>query len=424
MRSIWRWATGLIFLVVVIVAVSLIGPAVPNEIVLLTGHEGTTFFEDGLRYQEFLGRHGVDVRLEQTGGSAENMTRIADAEVPTAAFAWGTVEAVSRMGEVPPGVESLGTVYLQPLWVFARSNLDADQLAKLRGSRIEAGREGTDSRLLAVFLLREEGVGESVIVDDNPLLTIDQVEAAVREDRIEALIAVGGPDSELIDTLLRAPNMRPISIERAEAFSIRYPFLKPARFPEGAHDLGANIPDHDLQLLTARVQLFVSDLFPPALADLLLQAATEIHGAATPFSSRGDFPSSMTGPFPLNRAAADFYLNGPPKLQKYLPFRLATWLDRFAAAGVAVASAAVTLFNILPAVLGLKFRREIKRGYRELQAIERLAAAGTDRDTLLEELGKTDRLTAGITPPLRRLGTQWLELRQYLHDMRDRLEAP
>jgi hypothetical protein len=131
----------------------------------------------------------------------------------------------------------------------------------------------------------------------------------------------------------------------------------------------------------------------------------------------------MTGPFPLNRAAAGFYLNGPPKLQQYLPFRLASWLDRFAAAGVAIASAAVTLFNILPAIIGFKFKRKIKRGYRELQAIERLAIAGTDKATLIEELEKTDRFTAGINPPLRRLGTHWLELRQYLHDMRDRLEA-
>jgi hypothetical protein len=74
--------------------------------------------------------------------------------------------------------------------------------------------------------------------------------------------------------------------------------LQPVRFPEGAHDLKANIPDHDLQLLAARAQLVVSESFPPALADLLLQAASEIHRGATPFSARGEFPNPESATLP------------------------------------------------------------------------------------------------------------------------------
>lgn len=88
-----------------------------------------------------------------------------------------------------------------------------------------------------------------------------------------------------------------------------------------------------------------------------------------------------------------------------------------------IASAAVTIFNIVPALISLPFKRRIKRGYRDLQALERSAAAGTDKRTLLEEWGRIDKTTAIIEQPLRSLGTQWLELRQYMHDMHDRLEA-
>jgi hypothetical protein len=171
------------------------------------------------------------------------------------------------------------------------------------------------------------------------------------------------------------------------------------------------------------VQLVVSDLFPPALADLLLQAASEVHGGETPFSSRGEFPSADTAPLPLNRAADNFYTNGPPKLMKYLPFRPATWINRFLAAAVAIASAAVTIFKILPALISLPFKLGIRRGFHELQAIERSAAAGTDKKTLLDELARVDRSTAMIKVPIRRLEPQWIELRQFVHDMRDRLES-
>jgi hypothetical protein len=102
---------------------------------------------------------------------------------------------------------------------------------------------------------------------------------------------------------------------------------------------------------------------------------------------------------------------------------LATWINRFLMAAVALASGAVAILKIVPALVSLPFRRNLRRGYRELQALERSAAAGTDQKTLLDELARVDRLTATISVPMRSLDSQWLELRQYLHDMRDRLDA-
>ena len=411
-RKIWPWIAVLIFGVVAVLALRLIGPAVPNEIWLLTGPEGTTFHDDGLLYQDTLGRHGMTVHLVPTSSSIENLETLIEAENPTAGFIWGLWDNEGRKTEPPEGVESLGTLYRLPLWVFARKEADVAQLRDLSGFRVEAGRRGSDSQLLAMFLLKEEGIGDDVEVSQTTVMTREQVREAVQDSRVGAIIAVGEPDSELIDTLLRSPDLQVLSIDRADAFAIQYPFLQSVGFPEGGHDLRANIPGEDLRLLAATSQLVVSDLFPPAIADLLLQTAREIHGRATPFSARGEFPNPETAPLPLNRAADKFYTEGPSKLQRYLPFRLASWVDRFLAALVAIASAAVTIFKIVPAIVSLPFRRRILHGYRDLQALEQSAAAGTDRKTLLEEWDRIDRDTATIEPPLRNLATQWLELRQ------------
>ena len=421
-RKSWTWVALLTFGVAVWLALRLIGPAVPNEIRMLTGPEGTTFHEDGLLYREILGRHGVTVHLEPTSGSVENLENLMAAEEPTAAFIWGLWEGDGERKEPPEGVESLGTLYRLPLWVFGHRGSEVDQLRDLSGFRVEAGKKGSDSRLLALFLLEEEGIEGEVELSQTTALTVDQVREAAGNDRVGAVIAVGMPDSELIDTLLRSSELQVLSIQRADAFAIRYPFLQSVRFPEGGHDLRANIPDQDLQLLAATAQLIVSDLFPPALADLLLQAAKEIHGRATPFSSQGEFPRPDTAPLPLSRAADNFYTDGPPRLQKYLPFRLATWVDRFLAALVAIASAAITIFNIIPALISLPFRLRIRRGYIDLRALEGSAAAGADKKSILDELARVDRSTAAIRVPLHSLDIQWIELRQFVHDMRDRLE--
>ncbi len=419
----WRWIAILVFIGFVLMALRLIGPAVPNELRMLTGPEGTTFYDDGLRYKEILSRHGVTVQLEQTSGSVENLNDLTDAKVHTAAFVWGTPDPADRDKSVPEDIESLGTMFLQPVWVFVSMDADLTRLRDLGGSRVEAGQEGSDSRLLALFLLQEEGIGDDVEFAQDDTMTPDQALAAIENNQVAAIIAVGEPDSELIDTLLRSSELQVLSVKRADAFVIQYPSLQSVRFPEGAHDIKANIPDHDLQLLAARAQLIVSHLFPPSLADLLLQAASEIHSDATPFSARGEFPSPETAPLPLSRAADNFYTNGPPKLQKFLPFRLATWINRFFMAAVALASGAVAILKIVPALISLPFKLSIKRGYSELDAIERSAAAGTDKKTLLAELAKVDRSTATVKAPMRSLESQWLELRQYMHDMRDRIDA-
>ncbi|MGB6851174.1 MAG: hypothetical protein WBG49_01090, partial [Thermoanaerobaculia bacterium] len=64
--KVWRWIAILAFVASVVVALRLIGPAVPNEIRMLTGPEDSAFYANGLRYKEILGRHGVTVHLEET----------------------------------------------------------------------------------------------------------------------------------------------------------------------------------------------------------------------------------------------------------------------------------------------------------------------------------------------------------------------
>ena len=127
----WRWIVVLVFVVSVLIALRLIGPAVPNEIRMLTGPEDSTFYADALRYKVILSRHGVTVHLEQTSGSVENLA-------------------------------------------------DLNRLQDLSGAKIEAGEERSDSLLLALFLLQEEGIGDEVEFAQTDALTPDQALGAIQ----------------------------------------------------------------------------------------------------------------------------------------------------------------------------------------------------------------------------------------------------
>ena len=196
-----RWLAVLLFLVAVLMALRLIGPKVPNEIRMLSGPEGTTYHDDALRYQEFLGRHGVTVHLEQTSGSVENLKALIDADQPTVGFVSGLLDASGKAIEDPEDVESLGTMYLQPLWVFASKAADLEQLRDLIGTRVEAGSKGSDARSAAFFLLSEEGISDEVDFGQESPLTPEGVLEVAENDKVTAVIAVGEPDSEVIDLL-------------------------------------------------------------------------------------------------------------------------------------------------------------------------------------------------------------------------------
>jgi len=416
----------LLFLVCAVLGFRLIKPAVPMEFDLLAGPLGSTFYSDALRYRQILARHGVTLNVIETSGSVDNLRRLTEAERPTAAFADAVQVVQDKVGAQTGGISSLGTLYLQPLWFFVTKGAGIEDLTDLRGHRVAPGRKGGSARMLAVFLMDATGLEEDVDIvqvdgsGDDP--TVAEALDALRTKRVAAIIATGLPDSPLIDGLLRETELDAFPVSRSEAIALRFQFLRVVRLPEGAHDLKANIPTRDLQLLAAGTELLVADQFPPVLTDLLLEAGAEIHGEPTLFSRRGEFPTPDMVSLPLNLAASHYFKDGPPALREVLPFQLATLVDRFFTMAVALGSAALALFGLLPKLLAMPFNLSLKKVYRRLEVIEKSMATDPDRAAVIAELNALDRISAGMRVPMKTLEAPWFELRQNIHDFRDRLD--
>ncbi|MBS1199322.1 MAG: C4-dicarboxylate transporter substrate-binding protein, partial [Proteobacteria bacterium] len=56
-------------------------------------------------------------------------------------------------------------------------------------------------------------------------------------------------------------------------------------------DFGKNIPSHNINLLSPTVELIARADLHPALSDLLLEAAREVHGRAGRYQKKGEFPA-------------------------------------------------------------------------------------------------------------------------------------
>jgi TRAP-type uncharacterized transport system substrate-binding protein len=438
--TLGRFATVAIlgFLVYIVVQTRL---AAPPEFDLLAGPENSTFYRDALRFQEILARDGVRLNIIETRGSVDNVRRLLEAEGPTAAFvdAVGAIQlqeadtAGGSSADPEPdadpldGITSLGAIYLQPLWFFVRADRESIDLENVRARRFGVGPEGSTSRLIADLLLRnlaEDAAFELVDVGGaDEEIEFEEIANALREDRVQVALVVGQPQTELVDRLLRAPGIHAAQVRRSDAYALHFRYLAPIRLPEGGHDLGDNVPAEDVRTLAASTELLVTGLFPPPLADLLLQATAEVHGGASLFTERNAFPNPDMVSARLNGSAARYYESGPPLLRTVLPFQLATWIDRFIGVVVAFGSIAFALFSIIPKLIEMHLGRKLQAAYRRMEHVEKQFAAGGAPAPLLAELDAIEESTSDTRIILRGTISSWLEMRQFLYDLRERIQG-
>jgi hypothetical protein len=212
--------------------------------------------------------------------------------------------------------------------------------------------------------------------------------AALKSGRVAAAFFVASPEAPLVKALLVDPDLALLSMERAEAYTRRNAFLSQVHISEGMLDLEGNVPPGTVQLISPTANLVIREDLHPALVDLLLQAARSVHGAGGMFERPGEFPSPQQLEFPLSPEAKRFYEYGPPFLQRFLPFWIATLIDRLKVLMLPLVVLLIPLLKIVPPTLRWKIRRKIIRWYKEIQALD-VALDEEDAASHLEEFASS-----------------------------------
>jgi uncharacterized protein len=370
-----------------VVAISFVEPAPPRRIVLATGRSDGAYQQFGLRYQAELAREGVTVELRPTSGAVENVRLLLDpASGVDVAFVQGGVGAA-----VPDAdLVALGSLYFEPLWVFTRGGIRGDDIRGLRGLRIAVGPDGSGTRALVDLLLRANGIDAQTA----KLLPLTGLEAvrALRAGEVDAAAFVASPESATVREAVSIPDATLVSFPRAEAYTRRFPFLSRLTLPEGALSLERNLPRREVLLLSPTASLVVRQDFHPALSDLLLVSATQIHSRAGLFERARQFPSPDFTDFPLSAEALRFHRSGPPFLARYLPFWAATLVDRLKIMLLPLVALLFPLFKILPPVYRWRTRRKIYRWYGQVQAADVALCQPQPAEALDRLLAELDRV--------------------------------
>ena len=197
-------------------------------------------------------------------------------------------------------------------------------------------------------------------------------------------------------TLLRAPGVRLFDFTQADGYTRRIGYLNKLELPKGSIDFGKDIPQADIHLIGPTVELIARADLHPALSDLLIEAAQEVHGNAGLFKRRGEFPAPIEHEFHISADALRYYKSGKSFIYRNLPFRVASLVNRVLVVFVPTVIVLFPVLRLIPALYRWRIRMRIYRWYRELLALERdmmSREASEEREALL---GRIDQIEAEV----------------------------
>lgn len=407
-------------------ALHFVRPMPPRTLVMSGGPKGSSFETFAKRYGAILAENGINLKIVPSAGSLQNLDRLSEAH---SHFDIALVQAgITETGTAKQGVDtrnlvSLGSMFYQPLTVFYRARRRISRLSQLAGERIAIGKQGSGTRLLALALLNGNGIGTGAgtgtsasastgtgtsastststgaeTQDTTQLLDLDGDAArkALVDGQVDAIFLTGdSAPPATIRAMLHTRGVRMFTFPQADAYARLFPYLHELAIPAGTFDLGANLPRRPLTLLAPAVELIAHSDLHPALCDLLIQAAQQVHGRPTRLQHAREFPNTYTYTFPLDSEAASYYKSGGGSVAyRYLPFRLASLVTRIAAVLVPIIVILIPGLRYLPNLYAWRVNSRIHRRYGELMALER-ESLGTltpeRREALLERLNEIER---------------------------------
>lgn len=156
----------------------------------------------------------LDTGVESTGGSVDNLARLAARAADVAFSQVDTVsEALARMEPGDPRApRALARIYDDVVHVVVRASSPATTLADLRGARVSIG--ARDSGVLGVATRLLEAAGLSPDSDLRPeTLGLEASVAALQADRIDAFFWSGGLPTGAVSDLARTVRIRLLDLD-------------------------------------------------------------------------------------------------------------------------------------------------------------------------------------------------------------------
>ena len=228
-------------------------------------------------------------------------------------------------------VKALGSLILEPLFIFYRNDLELNSLADFKGLKLGVGPENSGTRLLAETILNLYDVNNenTTFIDKTHSIHFDMMENGTLDIGFFLLPA----NNQFIFKLGTNPNLEIFSLNSSKALSRKFDYLYPEVVQAGGFDLKNNIPEEDIQVISLPVDLVAKKNLDPSVVVAVSLILKEEFKAPNIISDASTFPSmEYIKNLEVNKRAKEIIempFGSLPFLYKYLPFGFASFVDKF-----------------------------------------------------------------------------------------------
>ena len=414
MLKVWA-PLALIVVAGFLVAYRYVGSPPPRAIRIATGAADGAYHSFAQQYARLLARDGITLEVIPTAGTVENLELLKSGDVSLALVQGGCATDADRAD-----LQSLGSVFLEAVWVFTSRVSPIHRLNELEGRRVTVGPPGSGTQLLAKQLLGANGVSESNATFVHTE-TADFMSGLLRGD-VDAGIVVASAEAPVVHTLAQQPQLELLDLERTGAYGRVFPFLTPVTLDEGVLNLARNIPPRDTRLVATAASLAARRDLHPALIPALLDAATRVHQPGGLLEETGQFPSGNLVDLPMNEDASRYIRIGPSFLYRWLPYGTAVVLDRLKVLLLPMVALLLPLFRIAPPLYQWRVRSRVYRWYAAVRDIDlAISSEEPDAASLRSRLHALESDVASVSVPLAYTGEQY-HLRLHIHLLQEELD--
>jgi len=383
------WPLALIALIGLIVAAQFIKPAPPGKVTFAAGGLDGAYYAYAERYRALFDEAGIEVEILETNGSIDNLRLLIGEEADIALLQGGTAQPGD--GDL---LRSLGGMFYEPLWVFARADLPVTDFGSLKGARIATGAEGSGTRMLARQIMAEFGDGWGAAASD-PRAGFEAVNALL-SGQVDAAMFSASIEASYIQQLLQDERVKLVPFQRGPSLARRMPALAPVTLLRGVVNVGEDLPANDIPLIAPVAQLAVRGDLHPAIQSLALETADAIHEDRSLLAAAKTFPDGTLTDLPLSKEAKRFYQRGPSTLRRWFPFSVANFLDRAWVLAIPLLTLMIPMVRAAPPLYRWRVRRKIYVWYSDLQDLEERGRAADKPDELARVHGELEDLQVEI----------------------------
>lgn len=376
----YQWYVVLSIAAVIALAVYLISPVPPSKLRVAAGQPNSTLETIAKRYGDYFADHGVTVQYFTTRGAAENLQALRDGKVDVAFSQGGLPIAQDE------GIVSLGSIGYQPLWFFYTGPefSDRDFVKFLEGKRVSIGLKGSGTRPVADALLSRLPEVSRARVRLYELPAGESIRSLLNGE-IDGMFLLAGMESGNAQALLSRSDVHILNYPVADALTRHIDYMEAIVLPKGGLDLSPPRPANDVNMVATTTTVLARDGLHPALQYLFMRATSDFFtGDAAYFQRPGGFPAFTEHNIPRSEVAERYLQHGPPALESYTPYWVASFFDRAWFAILALIAVLFPLLRLLPRYRKTSF--DIAASYKYAEIFKLTAA--------IEHHASTDELPA------------------------------